>query len=366
MALNSTFDGTSFQAAAVDSRAAYVAYGHKAYNISLPTGTTDQYTVQGFAPSDGLVNGSLTYSASVDVFSASLSSCETGKIKTTISFDEERSNAPVASYFNTTITLPDCEIFGAYLDAPDWYYQQNDTTHRFGYRASFQNVTCSNLSPSDPTRYRYAITVAYSEGFGQNNNTLLNSSNIVCIPAYFVQSAMATLDTQGNVLSVNTTGKPRELNGISAVGIADGVSSTSQQASSISTADYDITLDTFTTMMEQETAGFKAKQLLDPTFLNLTGNAVYGKIAAQVANLYLLSDNSDPRPVVEGTVAKNESRLVARQAPIRIMQAVAALMLLLVVVILFIRPRGVVPRSVDSIAAVSTPFYNGLSHFGRV
>ncbi|OCT50315.1 hypothetical protein CLCR_06575 [Cladophialophora carrionii] len=348
MALNNTFDGSSFQhAAAVDSRAAFVAYGHRQYNISLPSGSTDQYAVQGFAPSDGVVNGSLTYSAPVDVFSASLSSCETGKINYTTSFDRG-SNTPVAAYYNSTIV-------GAYLDAPDWYYLQNDTDHRFGYRASFQNVTCANLPPNDPTRFRYMIAAAYSEGAGQNDNTLLNSSNIVCIPSYKVQSAMVTLDTRGNVQSVNVTGKARTINGVSAVDIADGVLSTSQQASSISDfSSSDITLDVFTTMMQQETDDFRAKDLLDPTYLNSTGNLVYGKIAAQLANLYLLAESTeDPQAVVEGTVSKDESRLIARQTPIRIMQAVAAVMLLLVVIMLFIRPRGVVPRSVDSIAAVA-------------
>ncbi|EXJ62269.1 hypothetical protein A1O7_02702 [Cladophialophora yegresii CBS 114405] len=354
MALNNTFDGTSFQhAAAVDSRAAFVAYGHRQYNISLPIGSTDQYTVQGFAPSAGLVNGSLTYSAPVDVFSASLTLCETGQINYTTSYG--RGNTPVAAWYNSTVTLPGCQILGAYLDAPDWYYQQNDTVHRFGYRASFQNVTCSNLAPTDPTRFRFMIAAAYSEGAGQNDNTLLNSSNIVCIPSYSVQSAMVTLDTQGNVKSVNVTGKARTIDGLSAVDIADGVLSTSLQASSISDASSsDLTLDVFTTMMQQETTDFSTKDLLDPAYLNSTGNLVFGKVVAQLANLYLLSESTeDPQTIVEGTIAKDESRLTARQTPIRIMQAVTAVMLLLVVVMLFIRPRGVVPRSVDSIAAVA-------------
>ncbi|KIW90124.1 uncharacterized protein Z519_09555 [Cladophialophora bantiana CBS 173.52] len=354
MAINNTFDGTRFHdAESVDSRAAYVAYGHKAYNISLPVGTTDQYAVQSFYPGDGFVNGSLTYSAAVDVFNANLS-CESGVLKHTTAFDE-LSTAPIAAYYNTSVTLPGCQIFNAYLDAPNWFYMQNDTTHQFGYRASFQNVTCSNLAIDDPTRYRYMIAATYSEGFSQDNNTMLNSSNIVCVPSYSVQSAMVTLDTQGNVKSVNLTGKPRRLNNLSAVDIADGVLATTQQASAISTStSYDVALDVFTTMMQQDTVNFKAEDLLDTTYLNSTANRIYGQIAAQLANLYLLSDSSkNAAPVIDGTISKDENRLIARQIPIRIMQAVAAVMILLIVVILFVRPRGVVPRSVDSIAAVA-------------
>ena len=196
------------------------------------------------------------------------------------------------------------------------------------------------------------IAATYSEGTGQDDNNLLNSANVVCIPSYSVQSAMVTLDTKGNVQSVNLTGNPRDLNGVSAVDIADGVLSTCQQATSISDFSEDVVLDVFTTMMQQATADFKAKDLLDPSFLNTTGNRVYGKIAAQLANLYLLSAEST-EPTLEGTVSKNESRLIARQTPIRIMQGVAAIMVLLVVIILFVRPRGVVPRSIDSLAAIT-------------
>ncbi|EXJ68548.1 uncharacterized protein A1O5_08341 [Cladophialophora psammophila CBS 110553] len=354
MALNNTFDGTRFHdAGSVDSRAAYVAYGHKAYNISLPVGTTDQYAVQSFYPGDEFVNGSLTYSATVDVFNANLS-CESGALEHTTAFNE-LSTAPIAAYYNTSVTFPGCQIFNAYLDAPDWFYMQNDTTHRFGYRASFQNVTCSNLPLDDPTRYRYMIAATYSEGFSQDNNTLLNSSNIVCVPSYSVQSARVTLDTQGNVKSVNLTGKPRGLNDLSAVNIADGVLATTQQASTISTStSYDVASDVFTTMMQQDTVNFKAEDLLDTTYLNTTANRIYGQIAAQLANIYLLSDSfKNAAPVIDGTISKDENRLTARQIPIRIMQAVAAVMILLIVVILFVRPRGVVPRSVDSIAAVA-------------
>lgn len=355
MALNNTFDGTNYQdAAAVDSRAAFVSYGHKEYSIQLPIGTSDQFAVQGFAPRDGLANGTLTYTAPVDVFSAGLS-CESGKLDYTISFDTKGSNTPTASFFNSTIILPSCEIHNAYLDSPDWYFLQNDTTPRFGYRSSFQNVTCSNLSPDDPTRYRYLVATAYSQGFGQNNNTLLNSSNIVCIPTYSVRPANVTLDTQGNVQSVNVTGHSRALNGVSARAIADGVQATCKQASSISDSTAtEVVLDVFATLMQQATPKFQTQDLLNTSYLNNTANQVYGQVAAQVANLYLLSDtNTDSQANIVGTVSKDENRLVVRQTPIRIMQGVAAAMLLLTILMIFVAPRGVVPRSIDSIAAVT-------------
>ncbi|EXJ90138.1 hypothetical protein A1O3_03207 [Capronia epimyces CBS 606.96] len=354
MAINNTFEGSNFdQGASVDSRAAYIVFGHQQYNVSLPTGTIDTYAAQSFHPSHGFINGSLTYSALVDVFSASLD-CKSGKLSHTSSFDSG-SNAPTASYYNTSVSLPDCQIFNASLDAPDWYYQPNDKAHRFGYRGLLQNVTCANLPPDDPKRLRYMVAVAYSEGLSQNENNMINSSNIVCVPSYSIRQGMVTLDAAGNIKSVNLTGSTRQLDGVDGNGIGNGVLATAQQASSImSDVSPDLVLDSFMTLMQQETEAFVPEQLLDSEYLNKAANTVFGKIAAQLANLYLLKPTtSDPAPTVEGTVSKYENRLVAREDPIRAMQGIAGAMLLITVILLFIIPRGVVPRSVDSIAALA-------------
>lgn len=356
MALNNTFDGSSFsEGASVDSRAAYIISGNQQYNVSLPVGTKDIYATQSFHPSQGFANGSLTYSAPVDVFSASLE-CESGELNYSSSI-QRGAMTPIASYYNTSVSLPDCQIYNAYLDAPGWFYSQNDTTHRFGYQALIQNVTCSNLASDDPTRRRYMIAAAYSEGVSQNENTLLNSSNVVCIPSYSVRQGIVTADAVGNIQAVTLTGPARELKGVTGPDIADAVLATTQQATSIPVipADSpDLTLDSFTTLMQQESVDSVPENLLDSEYLNKTANVIYGKIAAQLANFYLLNSTlPDSPPTVEGLLSKNETRLVVREGPVRAMQGIAAAMFLFTVIVLFITPRGVVPRSMDSIAAVA-------------
>lgn len=97
MALINTFDGSAFrEAASVDSRAAYVIYGQQTYNVTPPPGTSDQYTVQSFSPGDNFINGTLTFSAEVNVFSVGLE-CESGAITYSISYSSS-SNAATASY----------------------------------------------------------------------------------------------------------------------------------------------------------------------------------------------------------------------------------------------------------------------------
>ncbi|KAK4942606.1 hypothetical protein LTR10_017735 [Elasticomyces elasticus] len=354
MSLNTTFDGSSFNhAASVDSRAVISVYAANQYNVSLPVGTTDAYAVQTFGPAAGFINGSLTYTATVDVFSASLANCTTGTINHTLGYDRSY-NTPVSGYYNTSVSLPDCEIHNANLRAPSWYWQTNDTVHRFGYVGSLQNVSCSNLAEDDPTRDRYMLSAAYSEGFSQDNFTMLNSSNIVCTPTYSIQSGVVTLDTNGNIQSVDLTGKPRALDDVSGVDIAKGVLTSATNSYSMATSSNTLVLDPFMTLMQEASDNFQVTQLLDPAYLTSVGNKAFGQASAQLARVYLLTTPSaNSASTIDGTVSEFQNRLVARAAPVRAMQGIAAGMLVLTLVMLFCTPRGVVPRAIDSIAAVA-------------
>ncbi|KAI1609302.1 hypothetical protein EDD37DRAFT_653735 [Exophiala viscosa] len=357
MSFNTTFNGSSFNhAASVDARAVISVYGANQYNVSLPVGTSDTYAVQTFSPANGFINGSLTYTATVDVFSASLVNCTTGTINYTISRDRNY-NTPVSGYYNTSVSLPDCEIHNAYLRAPEWYYQTNVTKRNFGYKGSLQNVSCSNLAEDDPNRDRYMISVAYSEGFSQDAFTMLNSSNVVCTPTYSIQQGAVTLDTNGNIQSVDLIGKPRTLDGVSGVDIAKGVLTSASNSYAISNDDSssdEVVLDPFMTLMREASDNFQTTQLLDPAYLTSVGNKAFGQVSAQLARIYLLTTPStDAASTVDGTVSEFQNRLVARAAPVHAMQGIAGGMLVFTLVMLFWTPRGVVPRAIDSIAAVA-------------
>ena len=97
---------------------------------------------------------------------------------------------------------------------------------------------------------------------------------------------MVTLDTQGNVKSVNFTGPARELNGVSAVDVADGVPSTYNQALSIPESySTDVVLDSFTTMMQQDASGSDTKGLVDADIPEQDWEQGLCKVAAQVTNM---------------------------------------------------------------------------------
>lgn len=363
----------------IDSRAAVALYGHDKYGMLLPNGTNENYAFQLFQPSSQITGAINSYNASVDVFMADGWVCETGTLTSEVSFDHDgdgdfpEENTPTASYFNTTIKLPGCEIYHGHLDSPSWYWLQNDTTPRYGYWGTFQRVNCSNLGPSDPKFKRYMISVAYSKGTGQNENTMLNSSNVVCLPSYKVQPAYVTENIDGTTLDdVVFTGSPKQLDSVTADDVALSVWTTLRQTNTPSLFDPDeITIDSFMANMIRLTPNFDKEMLMNTTWLAQKSLEVYQQNAAQIAALYLVK-SGDGIATIQGTVTHTQQRLSVRQIPVRLMQACAMVMFILTILMLFTIPQNVVPRPIESVAAIaiilarSPSLINLLKHTGHL
>lgn len=347
----------------IDARAATAVYGAKTYNMHLPNGTTDQYAYQLFEPALAAPNDTYAYNASVDVFIADGWECETGSLTYKNGTDHDgagdgttyEENTPTMFYYNTTIKLPDCEIHNGHLDAPSWMYEQNETTVHYGYWGTLQAVNCSNLDPTDPKFNRFTVSVAYSVGRSQDNSIMLNSSNVVCLPTYRVQPASVNLFTNGTSDSnVQFSGSSRQLEGVKGADVALAVLKTLGQAGIPRSFDpYDVTTDSFLASMMALTPGFEKEMLMNATWLAAKSKVVYQQHASQIAGLYLLQHSPVGTALLDGTIARNEQRLVVRQLPTRLMQGIAALTLVLTITMTFTMPRGVVPRSVESVAAVA-------------
>jgi len=204
----------------------------------LPNGTTEMYPFQLFEPVADLPKDRYAYSTSVDVFVADGWECETRLLTYQKTWDHSDvgdgfgfENTPVANYYNASISLPHCEIHGVHLDAPSWYWLQNDTNPRHSYWGTFQHVNCSNLDPSDPKFDRYTVSVAYSVRTGQNDHEILNSSNVVCIQSYKIQKGNVSIFKNGNVNGdILLTGDPHQLEGKPAIDIASATEFATRQA----------------------------------------------------------------------------------------------------------------------------------------
>lgn len=360
MRVTTVFDGSAgLPLDKIDSRAAVALYGHAQYKMLLPNGTSEHYAYQLFEPSNKPTGAVDAYNASVDVFMADDWTCETGTLTSEIAYqhddgDFEHQNTPTASYFNTTIKLPGCDIYNGHLDSPSWYYAENDTTPRYGYWGTFQRVNCSNLDPSDGKFKRYIVGAAYSKGIGQNDNIMLNSSNSVCRPSYKIQPAYVTVFMNGSVTNeVVFHGTPRQLDDVTADDVALAVWSTLKQTDIPSQFETDnFTTDEFMSSMIRLTSDFEPEMLLNNTWLTEKSREVYQQNAPQVAAIYLLRSN-DLGTTVQGTISQIQQRLWVRLVPTRLMQAGAIVMLILTIAMLFTIPQNVVPRPIESVAAIA-------------
>ena len=340
--LNGSFSGTTFRGGLfVDSRPAYAVDGIETSGLNYPAGTTDEYTVELFYPKD--FGGASSFTAAVDVFSASLE-CESGFLTYTDLFDEGVEIAPVAQYYNVSVSVPDCQIHNTHLDTPDW----TSPGYHSGYYAQFQNVTCSNLAVDDAKHNRVMAAIAFSQGYGHNNNTMLNVSNVVCIPTYQIRKASVTMDPANNVLDVQPLdGNTSVLPLVSGYDIAQGVLMSPGSATNI--ASEGASLDAFFTMIEN----FNAHAFLEDTVLQSATQKLYTKIAVQVASRFLINSNT-PAPAIAGSMSTVANRLVVRDVPLRFMEALSLLMLAITIFVIIAAPKAAVPRPMDSIAGLAT------------
>ena len=198
------------------------------------------------------------------------------------------------------------------------------------------------------------ISVAYSHGVGQDDNVMLNSSNIVCRPSYGIQPGLVKMFTNGTVDgSVVPTGTKRQLDNISPDDLARAVYRTVQSASIPKVYDsWNVTADAYLDSMIRLTPDFEVEMLMDNNWLTNKSQEAFQQYAAQIAGLYLVADSTNA-PTFAGSIARNEVRLVVKKIPTRSMQSCAAVMLALTLLMMLTMPRHVVPRSVESIAAVA-------------
>lgn len=362
MTTKTHFDVSSFDVTRVDSRASSSVYGYSKLGIPMPPGTTEHYAYQLYGPTAGLTPDSLTYNASIDVF-VPTADCETGKLTYKNGLDFQSAgdgfnpeNLPVASYYNTTIQLHGCTIDHGHLDAPDWYFPQNDNTPRYGYWGAVQIVNCSNLSPQDPDFHRFMISVAYSRGSSQNNNTMLNSSNVICKPSYSIRKGYVSLFVNGTVNGdISLSDSSRQLPGFNGADLGLATHrSVAQSSIDLPISQNYLTSDNWLSLMILfEGENFHLDALMDDSWLLSRWKSVYKRIAVQISRQHIMSTTS-ARQDTEGTLTALQLRLVVRYLPTRLLQGIAGLMFLLTILLIHSAPQNIVPKSVDSIAGTAT------------
>ena len=347
-----SFSGSTFRSGAyVDSRPAYAVDGIQSHNLSHPIGTTDQYAVEIFSTNHPVSEQTLT--ANVDVFRPSLE-CEPSYTTSTSAYYEDHEIGSVTARYNISTSAANCTIENVAISTEKNLLGK----HHVGYFGQLIPVTCSNFGLEDPTRQRLMLSVwsclwngtdfdPISGVLETDNNTLINVTNVICVPSYVIQTGSVTLDVSGNVLGIEISDKSsHEIGSVTGYDIAQGVlRSLELFRPSVSSSKRDGFFELF--------ADFPGDRYFDWQTLESTSKSLYSKLAVQIASTYLLKDNEGDI-TINGTFSCTVQRLVTRTWPVRLMQVISLLMTILTLLATLLAPKAFLPRPVDSVGALAT------------
>ena len=390
MILLRSFNGTNFLESDFDMRPAFVVYGIQNLNLSYPSGTTEQYAFTEFQPRrQNAAQPDSNYTAMIDVFSSSLD-CEPGLLSLLNTTKYREANVSISgkdtqfsTFFNVNVSTSDCQIYNIPLGPPGG--------HTSEYWAKMQKVSCSNLLSNDTTYHRVMFSMIYFTFDNSDVPSISNSSIAVCKPTYAINLASVTLNGSSVISNLTLIDRPsRQLEGISGTDLAQGIMDslptmrplghppkqmgddllmvglryTSVLAQSyVARADRTPELDIFFSLMIKNSTLNPLAYLLPSAYLSyevLTSRSIpmYNMIAAQVASQYLTISfsSADSLSSVTGSITESQGRLNLREEPVRLMESILLIMICLTVFIFVVAPRGVAPRSPDSIAVLAAVF----------
>lgn len=362
----------------IDAIPAVVAYSAIEFNLDLPDGTTSLLAFQPFEPTGPVPPRTYAYNASVEVFVPDWR-CDAAVLTYTNATDPSRNTTslpgvfgpslplteyPDLAFWNTTISSPDCILVNGRLDALN--HSTGDIDPLYSYWGGLFNGTCAG-KPSDPDHvHPYPLAFAYSEVVVLDWNasspsytraTMLNHSSIICYPSYFIQSAHVSMFLNGTLNGDPVFyGPTRQLSDISNDEVLTSILLALSQSSYISQTeirsfgDAQIRQDEFVASLIAFEPEFRPEMLLDNNWLAVKSREVFQRNAVQLAKQYIMESATIQST---GIMSRIEARLIVRILPTRIMQITIALMCLLTICMGYLIPQNVIPRDVDSIAAVA-------------
>ncbi|KAK5059867.1 hypothetical protein LTR84_009750 [Exophiala bonariae] len=230
-------------------------------------------------------------------------------------------------------------------------------------------AVCENLSVGYVAPWTWTVLdMRYTQIFGPSQNDTLNvtmwhaelanATSIMCYPSYAIHLARVTSDTNPNkmvALELDDSSPPAYIDGFNNSQFSTALSLALDplfQTLPLKWKPLDLTQQT------SDSAGFTLMSMLQPDttiekFLdaNEMANAaetVFNGIAAQFANIELSIPSTAS---VNGSRQFSELRIVVKGMPVIVLSVCFGLLAILSIVILMVRPQGVVPRSPRSLMA---------------
>lgn len=360
MILQSSFNQTTFtQGLDLTFQPAYEVYTNLVYNLSLGPGLTNRDAVQPFSPRSVLPASTRLSTAVVDVLRTEVT-CETADA----TFDTRINKQWYVSGPNISYTTTDCDLSTYIAPPPNANANASINCAINGTDNDIYLWTwtgrCSNIDASDPDGERIGFVAFVCEPQGLAVNATL------CSPSYSIQSTNVTLDASGNVLDVawNPAGPSRQLSGVSGVdlvmknfqdGEPAGQLALPQELDAFIKGFTGTSIDQLTTLALTTGPSTDQDTLGDPNYLASRMEELIPRLGAQVAHIYLLNSGSGTTSTsVVGTIDREESRLVVRSLPVRLMQSICALNALLTLVIILTVRRNVSPPSILTVGGVAS------------
>lgn len=358
------FNASNFDhgaAAALDSQSLAILYGVYRYGLPFPNGTNERFAFQTYhTTTDSPATLTAILSANVQYFAPSLEDCVFGHIEFELGEKE-----PAASYHNTSSSI--CAIRHISFRDLDGYFTLKPSV---SYVTNFSNVICPQEYDTPAKAQRVLMAFNYYAGGGEYKDGVLegparvNTTWWICKPTYSYGIAKLVLNNTAPlgetlVITPNNEAGPGQISELSPWDVASGVSQVVNVGDSGGTQLYELLsaygyVDAFFTIMAAQSnlsiSNDSIATFTNPQDFESASKKAYNALAIQIVQQHLLVSSSDD---LNGTYSQYENRIIVRQVPLRIMQGTIALLALLTTGFIFMIPQHVLPRSMDSIAAIA-------------
>ncbi|KAK7426093.1 hypothetical protein QQZ08_007403 [Neonectria magnoliae] len=369
------------QPANVGPAAAQLYYGIHFQGLDYPAGTSEDTLLPVFQVPESATDN-LNYTVETEGMKLDLD-CEILPIT-----NGTQTSMPwysiLGSFFVANVSTPDCNITGIMLaGGPDhgYYHQKNATQNYQGlfdvypcnvdFDFANQYVESANTKEYDivyNTTADQRVVLAIADlRFDKYNASRISPATLyihevkvaLCKPSYNLQNFEVRSSTVINgssqaVLSTAAAPDQKEMNGLSGGFIALSVSRSSNMFY-LGTGGQDYVLSqqvpTFFQLMSMKNGNISIGAFLDPELLVETGKNVFKGIATQVLRQLALKPVDEK---VAGQVTYTEDRLHVKVLSTGFMLTFLALLTLLALGMIFVRPHSVIPREPGSIAATAT------------
>ncbi|KAB8204898.1 hypothetical protein BDV34DRAFT_196526 [Aspergillus parasiticus] len=336
------FNSGGYDSKMVDGVPALSVAGAGRFNLSYPTGTTDQYAFSPFNASNTDLGTNTVITGKVDLFSAHLE-CEQGKLVNWTTYDITADGTSGPGFLqpssDLTLSSPSCSTnpFQASLfaipshnsTAADVFFENCTGNGQTGSRIIFASARLWTAGP------KYAISDMYP---------------VFCKPTYTISKGLISLFASNQSVArllplANETSRSNAIPGIGSSEIIASLNSSlvgaEKPVSLFPTGNTSISHLGTLYRLANMSSPFDAESLFEPSSFQNISIGAYQSIVAQIARQHFMTPADSQ---FTGTYSATKQRLMVRELSVRAMEAILAALILVVAVMLVCRPVRSTPR----------------------